>query len=221
MNPCKCDAQYCFDALTDEERDALFSSITTVRYTKGETIVKQGFAMSSILFLDKGIVKLDVAADNQNTTISIVSAKAFVGLMCSFVDRQVDFSVVALVDSEISLIDKNAVDKLIRSNGEFASRLVHLMSLMTKEMVGELTRKNTKNSLGAIALTLLELMKHFGTARYTVPFTRTELAEVVGFSKESVNLSLVSLSRDGIIALSGKQIQILDEERLRTIARNG
>ena len=221
MNPCKCDAQYCFDALSDRERDALFSSITTVKYKKGETIVKQGFAMSSILFLEKGIVKLDVAADNQNTTISIVSAKAFVGLMCSFVDRQVDFTVVALVDSEVSLIDKNIVDGLIRTNGEFASRMVHLMSLMTKDMVGELSRKNTKNSLGAIALTLLELMKHFGSTRYTLPFTRTELAEVVGFSKESVNLSLASLSKDGLIALSSKHVEIVDEARLRTVAQRG
>lgn len=221
MSPCKLDALCCFDALSDAERDELFSTMTTVKYSKGETIVKQGFALSSILFLDKGIVKLDVASDNQNTTISIVSAKAFVGLMCSFVERQVDFSVVALVDSEVSLIDKNAMDKLIRTNGEFASRMVHLMSLMTKEMVSELTRKNTKNSLGAISLTLLELMKHFGSSRYTLPFTRTELSEVVGFSKESVNLSLASLSKDGLIALSGKHVEILDEERLRSVAQRG
>lgn len=184
-------------------------------------IVKQGFVMPSILFLEKGIVKLDVEADKQISTISIVSAKAFVGLMCSFVDRQVDFSVVALVDSEVSLLDKELVDKLIRSNGEFASRMVHLMSLMTKEMVGELTRKSTKNSLGVIALTLLEFKKHFGSARYTLPLTRIELAEVVGYSKESVNLSLVSLSRDGLINLMGKQVEIVDEERLRLIAQNG
>lgn len=221
MNPCKCDAQYCFDALSDSQRAELFGSITIVRYTKGETIVKQGFAMSSILFLEKGLVKLDVATDNQNTTISIVSAKAFVGLMCSFVERQVDFSVVALVDSEVSLIDKHVVDGLIRSNGEFASRMVHLMSLMTKEMVGELTRKNTKNSLGAIALTLLEFMKHFGNTKYALPLTRLELAEVVGFSKESVNLSLAWLAKDGLIVLSGKQVEIVDEERLRIIALNG
>lgn len=221
MDLCKCDAQYCFEALNAQEHDELFSSITTVRYSKGETIVKQGFAMSSFLFLEKGIVKLDVMSENHSTTISIVSAKAFVGLMCSFVARQVDFSVVALVDSEVSMIDKNVIEKLIRNNGEFALRLVNLMSLMTKEMVGELIRKNAKNSLGAIALTLLELMKHFGSTKYTLPLTRTEFAEVVGFSKESVNLSMALLSKDGLIAVSGKHIEIVDEDRMRIIAQKG
>jgi DNA-binding GntR family transcriptional regulator len=64
-------------------------------------------------------------------------------------------------------------------------------------------------------------MKHFGSAKYALPLTRLELAEVVGFSKESVNLSLAWLAKDGLIVLSGKQVEIVDEERLRIIALNG
>lgn len=217
----ECNALDCFEVLTDEERDGLQAHTTSVKYSKGEVIIKQGFTVSSIFFLSKGIVRLDVASDNRTSTIALASGKSFLGLMCSFDTRQVDFSVVALVDSEIQLIDRDFVERLIQENGKFATRLIYNISSMTKELVNSLIRKNAKNSDGAVAMTLLELMKHFGSSQFDLPLSRVELAAVVGYSKESLLLSLSSLSSDGIITLNGKNVVINDDKRLLLVAQNG
>lgn len=221
MKVFECNSLDCFEALTEAQRKELQANTTSVQYSKGEVIIKQGFAVSSIFFLSKGVVKIDVTSDNRTTTIALASGKSFLGLMCSFDSRQVDFSVVALVDSEIQLIDRSIVERFILENGLFATRLIFNISSMTKELVNSLIRKNAKNSDGAVAMTLLELMKHFGSNKFDLPLSRVALASVVGYSKESLLLSLSSLSNDGIITLNGKHVVVNDEKRLLLVAQNG
>lgn len=221
MNLFECGAQECFEALTDSQRAELNESMTAVSFAKGEVIIKQGFTVSNIFFLSKGIVKIDVASEGRSTTIALASAKSFLGLMCSFDARQVDFSVVALVDSEILLIDRELIERFVRENGEFAARMMYNLSYMTKELVKSLIRKNSKNSDGAVAITLLELVRHFDGLEFDLPFSRIELASIVGYSKESLLLSLASLSRDGIVEIDGKHVVVKDEQRLRLVAQNG
>jgi CRP-like cAMP-binding protein len=65
---------------------------------------------------------------------------------------------------------------------------------------------------GRVARQLLQLAADDGTT--TPPVTQTELAEMVGGARQTVNLALRRLEQDGHIRM-GRRIRILDEERLR------
>jgi CRP-like cAMP-binding protein len=214
-------SNYWLSALSNEEKDLVLENSTIVSFKKGETIIKQGYMADNILYLEEGMAKLSVEDNNRSTVFKIVADGTFVGLMCSFVKRTVDFSAVAIYPSTIRLIDRDIFERLIRENGEFAVSIVCQMSAMTNKIVHDLIYLSHKNADGAICTILMELSSIFKSNSFQMPFSRIELADTVGYSKESVISCLSSLQRENIIKASGKNIEIIDPERLEIIARNG
>ncbi len=207
--------------LSEDERELVIENSTLVTFKKNETIIKQGYMADNILYLEKGLVKLSVDDKIRSTVFKIVADDTFVGLMCSFVKRTVDFSAVAINPSTIRLIDRDIFEGLIRNNGEFAVSVVCRMSAMTNKIVHDLIYLSHKHADGAICTILMELSFIFKSNSFQMPFTRIELADTVGYSKESVITCLSSLQRENIIKASGKNIEIIDPKRLEIIARNG
>ncbi len=207
--------------LTVEQRQLVLDNSIVIDFLPGETIIKQGVAASHILYLEDGMAKLSVSDKERSTTFKIVPGEAFIGIMCSFVKRSFDFAAVAIKPCRVRMIDRDVFEDIIRYNGEFAVQIVHLMSLATNKIVRDLIYLSHKQADGALCTILMELVEIFGSSRFQLPFTRVELADTIGYSKESVIHSLSALQRDGIIRISGKQVEILDMQRLEIIGRHG
>jgi CRP-like cAMP-binding protein len=207
--------------LTPDQRQVVLDKSMLVDFAQGETIIKQGIAASHILYLEEGMAKLSVVENDRSTTFKIVAPESFIGLMCSFVKRSFDFNAVAIKACRVRMIDRDVFEDLIKENGAFAVQTVQLMSLATNKIVRDLIHLSHKQADGALCTILMELAGIFGSDSYQLPFTRVELADTIGYSKESVIHTLSSLQRDGVIRISGKQVDILDKRRLETIARHG
>lgn len=207
--------------LTGSQLQRVSDRSMPVDFSHGETIIKQGVAASHILYLEEGMAKLSVVDRDRSTTFKIVAPESFMGIMCSFVRRSFDFSAVAIKPCRVRMIDRDLFEDLIRENGEFAVQIVQMMSLATNKIVHDLIGLSHKQADGALCTILMELSGIFGSDTYQLPFTRIELADTIGYSKESVINSLSALQRDGIIRISGKQLTIIDKRRLELISRNG
>jgi len=207
--------------LSPDQQTKLLTFSNELRFKKNETIIKQGFSANHILYLEKGMAKLSVESKQRTSVFKIIADDTFIGLMCSFVKKSFDFSAVAIQDCNVRLIDRGVFEDFIRSNGEFAVQIIQLMSLMTNKIVHDLVHLSHKNADGAICTILIELSKVFKSNTFQMPFSRIELADTVGYSKESVINCLSSLQREGIIAVSGKMITLLNLQRLELISRNG
>jgi CRP/FNR family transcriptional regulator len=73
-----------------------------------------------------------------------------------------------------------------------------------------------------LALLLLELEKDFGKREaeqrvLDLPLTQSELASLVGASRQSVNAALGELQRDGLISREGRRLRLVEPERLRAL----
>jgi CRP-like cAMP-binding protein len=214
--------QYKWDQeLTPSQRQLVMDHSTVLDFKSNETIIKQGIAASHILYLEDGMAKLSISHGDRTATFKVIPPETFIGIMCSFVKRCFDFSAVAIKPSRVRLIDRNIFEELIRTNGQFAVRMVELMSLSTNKIVHDLINLSHKNVDGALCTILLDLHSIFKTEKFQMPFTRVELADTIGYSKESVINSLSALQRDGIISISGKHVEIMDKRRLELISRTG
>lgn len=207
--------------LTPTQRQEVLDHSVVVDFASNETIIKQGVAATHILYLEEGMAKLSVSEKERTTTFKIVPPGSFIGIMCSFVKRSFDFSAVAIKPSRVRMVDRDVFENLIRQNGDFAVEMVQLMSLTTNKIVHDLIYLSHKNADGALCTILLELVRIFGGHSFQLPFTRLELADMIGYSKESVIHTISSLQRDGIIEVSGKNIKVLDPKRLELISRHG
>lgn len=210
-----------FALLNDQERSLLLSSLSQTHFNTGDTIVKQGFSAPAILFLESGVVKLNVEHNGKGSTFKIISKGNFIGLMCSFVNKRLDFSAIAAAPSVVTMIDRAIFESLIRDNGIFAVYIVKMMSNMTNSVVHNMITLSHKNVVGSVASLLLDMTEVFNSNVFMLPFTREELANSLGYSKESVINTLSDFQRDGIIDIKAKRVEITNLNQLINISING
>ena len=214
-------AEDCFNALTPDQKKMVENSTTLLQFAKGETIIKQGFVASHILYIEKGLAKLDVTNDSKISTIKLLSDGAFIGIVCSFACKSLDFSAVALEDTSIQMINMDVFLSLIKENGEFALKLIRHMSSNTNSMVHRTCRLSDKNVEGSLALILTELSEIYHSPQFVLPVTRVGLASLAGCSKECVIHTLAKFHNDKIIEVKDKNITILKQASLELIIKNG
>ena len=167
--------QDCFNSLTEDQKRVMKDSTTMLEFKSGETIIKQGYVASHILYLEKGLASLNVTNDGKTSTVKLLSSDSFVGIMCSFACHSLNFSAVALEDSIIQMIDMDLFLRLVRENGEFAIKFIRHMSAKTNSMVHWMSRLSNKNVVGALTMILLEFSEIYASQSFTLPVTRVGL----------------------------------------------
>jgi len=214
-------AEQCLLALSDQEKEEVLKSSVEVDFQKGETIIKKGFVASSIIYLKQGLAKLDIEIDGKPATVGLIPEKSFVGIICTFANRNLNFSSVALEKSRVVLIDIQVLEKLIRQNGDFAFLLIKHMSWLTNQIVHHITRYSHKNIDGSLSILLLDFAAVYKSDIFTLPVKRKEMANIIGYSKESVINTLSKFKRDGLIEMAGREVKILNREMMQHISDLG
>lgn len=215
------DAEECLNILSDKEKKELVDNKTDLVFEAGEIIVKRGILVSNILYLNKGLVKLDIVNDNKLSTVGLIQPHSFIGIICCFAFKKYDFTVTAIERTDVSFIDINIFEKFIKSNGEFALNLIRHMSGITNKMFHRITTLSQKNIEGALSILLLDFCNIYRSKDFTLPMTRQELAHLLGYSKESVINTLSKFNRDGIIKVSDRKIELINYEKLEQISKLG
>jgi CRP-like cAMP-binding protein len=211
----------CLNILTDDEKNELVNNKTDINFSAGETIVKRGVLISNVLFLTKGLVKIEMVNDNKLFTIGIIQPNCFIGIIYCFAFKKFDFTATALEDSEVSFIDNEVFEKFIKTNGGFSLSLIKHISGISNGIFHRMARLSQKNIDGALSILLLEFSVIYNSKTYTLPVVRKELADMLGYSKESVINTLSKFNREGIISVSDRKIEILDISKLEQISKLG
>ena len=82
--------------------------------------------------------------------------------------------------------------------------------------------QSQKKTYGRVADALLYFSQIiYESESFEVPFTRQELADLIGISRESATRVLTKFREDGILRLEGRTIEIVNPVLLRQISKNG
>jgi len=213
----------CFGSLLPEEIELVKDSKTQVLFRKGESLTKQGAFASSVLFVVEGLVRQYIVGDtNRDFNLRIIRSGEFIGLSAAFSKHTYDYSAVALKETLVCLIEKDAIAGLIKSNGSFAYGLINryyendsslydtIRSMMYKQMHGRL----------ADVLLYLDTMKYNNESIFGF-LSRKEIADFAGLSTESTVKLLKGFEQDGLLRLIDKDIEVLEREALKEISKRG
>ena len=214
-------ADDCLATLLEDERQALLDNRKEIVFEAGESLIKEGFVASNVLYLEEGLVRLNVLIDGRHSAVNLVSPRSFVGLICTFANHNLMCSARALEPSRVSLIDLELFERFVKQNGSFAMHLTRHISAITSKIVHRLARLRDKHIDGALSVLLLEFLEIYQSPDYTIPLNRKEIADILGYSKESVINALSRMHREGIVKVNGRKIGILKEETLRKISQTG
>lgn len=215
------DAQECLNILTDDEKQELVNNKTDIVFEAGETIIKRGALANNILYITEGLVKLEIINDSKPFTIGMTQAHSFIGIVCCFAFKKFDFKATALEKTKVSFINMDIIEKFIKNNGDFALNLIKHMSGVTNGVFHRVTSLTQKNIEGALATILLDFKKIYNSKSFVLPESRSELANMLGYSKESVINTLSKFNKEGIISVDDRKIEIYQLDKLEQICKLG
>lgn len=191
-------------------------------YKKHEIICKQGTEVTHAIFLISGTAKLYIEGlNNRNIILYILKPPAYIGLLSFFESPYYSYSVAALEDSEVCMIELALVKKLYIENHDLLLRLNHAFGKSVFNIMKKIISLNQKQIRGRIAENLLCLADFNNSMHFNLKLTRKELGEMAAISEENTVRLLSEFARENIIELSGRDIKILDVNLLKKISELG
>ncbi len=190
-----------------------------ISYKQGETIFKQGTIVPHVAFITNGMVKILLESSNRKQPLCI-EKQGFVGLESMYNDKFSQYSVVALTDVNICLVEIESFKRALATNPQLAVKIIEALNVRTKllyERIITLTQKQGPGRVADIMLCMSERI--FESESFCAPCTRKEMAEMCALSLESMSRILKDFKEDGIIDVDAKNITILNKDELELISR--
>lgn len=189
-----------------------------MRYSKGESIFKQGTIAPHIIFLREGIVKTFLEHNDRRQTLCLVK-KGFVGLESMYNDKYFQYSVSALTDVSVCLIELESFKKAISENAWLGVKVIEAINIRTMHLYERVITLTQKQAAGRVADILLCFAERiFERNEFDIPCSRKEFAEMATLSPESLSRVLKDFKDEELISFEGKEIRILDLKRLEMIS---
>lgn len=200
---------------------AEFESIKrTVMYQPGQFVFYEGHPVLALYILCSGRVKLTRSTKNgQCRLVDIVDPGELIEKH-SFQDEAVhELTCESLEISQVCMIDRAPYLKLLEQNGELAVRVLKLLSRKMSRSVDETDQFAFASARERIAGLLLELVERYGEpvqdgTKISLHLKREELAQMAAISVETVVRILQSLQSTHLIHMKGREITILNPDRL-------
>jgi len=215
----KCDI---YEAAKLTGRSFIGAKTIQAQFRKHEKICKQGDNVSHAIYLVEGSAKLFIEGINgHNIILYLMKPPAYIGLLSFFESIQYTYSVTAIEDSKVCMVDLDFLKELYLENHQVLLKLNKAFGKSVALIMNKIICLNQKNIRGRIAESLLYLSGFYGTTKYTLPVTRKELGEMSAISEENTVRLLTELKKEGIISVDGREITIKDRTLLKKISELG
>jgi CRP/FNR family transcriptional regulator len=208
--------------LNTQEFDVLQHNSALVYFKRGDLIFKQGSLSTNVAYLRTGIAKVHKKGPTNEKIMRIVKAPSYMGIPTTFGDKINQYSATALEETSVCFIDSQLFRNFILKNGPFAFQII--VELCENELrdYERYANQSQKQVPGLVAEALICMSdKIFHDTKFTIPLNQSELANMVGASRESINRVLSDFNNNKIIDLSGKSVNILNREALERISEKG
>ncbi|MBK7030088.1 MAG: Crp/Fnr family transcriptional regulator [Bacteroidales bacterium] len=221
---CDCIDMSCAVSLLNKAQFELLSNHSIEsEIKKGEIIIRSDVLISNIIYLKTGYVKeFVVSSSKKSRIIQILKPHTYLGIHSLFGDKINHYSYAALEDLKICYIDINTFKQLVKENGNFAFQI---LSEVGKENLYNYYRfisnshKKTDGRFADILLYLAE--KIYENNHFPLQLTRQEMGDLVGVSRENLTRVMTKFKQEGIIEVTRDHVQIVKDDILRTISKNG
>lgn len=212
-----------FSLLKPDELAMMNEGRFEVSFKAGEMIFKQGSASSHALALNSGLVKLYLEGHHgRNLLLKIVKPVEMFGGPGIFINQRHYYSATALKDTSVCFIDIKNFKKAVRSNPDFAEKLIEHINMNSVFTFGRFVDLTQKQMPGRVADALLYLCEEIhGTDKFRICLSRQDLADMTSLSKESFIRILKEFKSEGIIKMEGDDFELIDRNALKKISQFG
>jgi len=218
---CNCNNSI-FKHLNHDELELINQNRFEVSFKAGEMMFKQGTPSPHFLCLTTGLAKLYIEGYGKNLILSLAKPVEYILGPGIFVDNRHHYSASAVEDSTACLVDVNTFKQIMHLNLEFNDEFIRRISIMTIFNFEQFISLTQKQMNGRIADALFYLSEQiYGSNPFEMSISRQDLADLSGMSKESAIRILKEFKDEGILAVDGNSLHILNPSQLKKISETG
>ena len=183
--------------------DAAGVAKTIVEYPRAAVIFTQGDPCESVLYIQKGGVKLSVLSKTgRQAVVAMLGPGEFFGEGCLTGQPVRMGSATASIRSTILVVDQQEMVRLLHQQHAMSDRFIaHLLARtirIEEQLVDQLFSPSEKR-LARTLLLLARYGKHDKPVRPVPPISQETLAEMVGTTRSRVNFFMKKFQRLGFI----------------------
>lgn len=211
-----------FKELTNEELIQINRNRVEVNFKRGENIIKQGALAGHIVYIKSGLVKVYREHANDELILSVENRGKLLGLQALYSKNIYPYSVKAYTDTSVCLHDIKSIDNFIHENAKFSASILHHLndeSLFSYNRMACLTLKQLHGRFADLLLCFS--LRLFKRKKFTMPISKKDMAAITNMSQESLSRVIKEFVSENIIELKGKEITIIDFERVRHLSQVG
>jgi len=191
-------------------------------YKKGDHLYRQADEFSAVFAVRSGSFKSYSLSSNGNSRVTGFYLPGEIIGMDGISGKSFTNSTVALEHASICEIPFSQLEKLSQ---ELPNLQHHFFAIMGNEISKDQELHTLLSSYTAEERTasfLIGLSTRYARAslspfRFLLPMTRTDIGEYLGLTIETVSRILSALQRKKLIAVSNKEVEILDIDSLRAV----
>ncbi|NMO96847.1 Crp/Fnr family transcriptional regulator [Paenibacillus lemnae] len=213
----------CF---TELNRNRLLGTTVYRVAPKGSLLFWEGDLSDKLFYIKNGRVKLTKSTEEgKELVLYMYQAGDLIGHADLFTRTRHSFSAEVLEKSEIGVIDYKSLEELICQHGDFAIDFMKWMGVHHRITQTKFRDLMMYGKPGALSSTLIRLANTYGEVQengwilITKKMTHTDLANMIGATRESVNRMLRDLRKQDVLDMTAGKMMIKDLSHLQHMCR--
>jgi CRP/FNR family transcriptional regulator len=207
--------------LSLEDERVLLRESSEVRFARGETIFAPTRKPHSVFLLERGLVRIyRLGEAGSEATLGYVGSGGVFGELAAFGDHPRESFAVAALASTVRRFTLAGFEQLVMKSPTRVREVTRQIAERLKRIesrVEHLVFDDVRSRLIAI---LLELGHDFGEqegerVRLKIRLSQSELAALIGASRQTVNATLTGLRGEGLVRQEAGLLVLAPQETLR------
>lgn len=208
MNYCFLSNTVLFHGLKEQEIKEMLSCLDAreKKYKKDEIIFRAGACVSVIGLVESGSVNIVVNFYWGNSHIfgHMGKGEIFAENYAALPGRELVCDVIAAEDTEVLFLNMGKLLTTCQNSCAYHHRLIHNLLCISAQKNLNLSTRMMHIAPKSIRERLLsyfsEQAMENGSSRFTIPFSRQQLADYLGVDRSAMSNELSKMQRDGLIS---------------------
>jgi CRP/FNR family cyclic AMP-dependent transcriptional regulator len=213
-------------ALVDDDSLAMCAaSLRVRRFRRNETIFHQGDPGDSLFIIESGAVKIVLPSPEgeEGAIIATLGRGDFFGELALLDDSPRSATAVAVAGTTTLALRRDAFETLIDTEPALRRALFAGLAAELRRLTGHVEELHFLDLPGRLASRLVRLAREqqpgaVGEVRLDWPYTQSDLAAMIGGTRQTVNRLLSDLVAQGLIRVDRESLVIPDLDRLARAA---
>ncbi|MGV4535956.1 Crp/Fnr family transcriptional regulator [Ornithobacterium rhinotracheale] len=213
------------NVFSKEEKEVLRSERKEIIFKKGDLILEEGKIPTGIFLIKEGTAKVyKVGFTGKEQIIRFLKSGDMIGYRSLLTGEAFGSLASAISAVKVEFFPGQFFLKMLQENSSFSFEMLKLISKQlgdAAETITTLAQKTVRERLAEVLMKLEEQMGNDNENYINISLTREEMGNLIGTATESAIRLISEFKNDGLIAVQGRRIKIVNREMIKKLAHVG